>query len=163
MNASDIAASIQQELKAKGIKKDGGYYHPGGSDDPRNQHHSATAQFPAATLTDKTLSKDIGVILDSKEDVNSLFKATKIAPPDKLTWTSLKTYDDFKAFLDKYGVPGYVSIGDIVRQTPKDKDNVDCARLLLDTCTSRKAALPKLECHSTLTTKRQEIEFMYCF
>lgn len=116
--------------------------------------------YPAATET--TEANSIGVIIDDQYSVVDLTQCNQISPPDKLFWVQTKTYDEFKTFLEKRGIPAYISFDGILEPTKaKSKDGLDCAKLLLTVCSAKgEKQLPPYECHCPTITKKQTIEMV---
>ena len=117
----------------------------------------SVAQFPPASLTAILNPKEIGIIVDSQNDVNKLVRAGKIDPPNNLRWIWVKSYEEFKKCIDRVGVPSYISFGSTDDQVHKDR--LACPQLLIEVCKKQNLKeLPKWECHCTTLTKKQEIE-----
>lgn len=117
------------------------------------------AAYPTAVAT--MPANTIGIVLDAQHDVIDLVGANKINPPNDKYWLHITNYADFADFLNKRGIPAYVSFGGVLANNSKQVyDSRDCVKLFIKSC--RKAGLkelPQWECHCQVITKKQQIEF----
>jgi len=108
------------------------------------------------TALDNTPARQIGLIVDDKYTIGDLITASRINPPDALYWLQLRSWDAFKDFLEKRGLPSYLSLdGDLGGK----QSGLDCAKLLKEYCSKHMLDLPKWECHSPTISSKQAIEF----
>ena len=103
-----------------------------------------------------TEGKATHVFLDDKRTPTDV---TWVPMPEGVTWRVIKTFVEFKEYIEKNGVPKHVSFDhDLQPKATTGQQGTDAAKWLKKYCKEQKLKMPEWTAHSQTITGRQSIE-----
>ena len=92
----------------------------------------------------------------SKEWTNWFIKNVGAISSDKFCW--VKNFDEFKEYIDKYGLPRVICFDHDLGETGKNERNgLTCAIYLIEYCLNNNLDIPKYCCQTSNPVGKQNI------